>query len=128
MLNISGYCLLQGISFSPSQLERETSFMRRQHIELGQLGLSGKYAGIPVPFGSAIVDFKNHDNVDMIMVDSTVADGCDPSGAPIFQANCSLNSVFRSGVMPSNLRLDINMTLVNIIYFYVFRSQYRCDK
>src|SRR5688500_16189085 len=58
MLRISGYCLLSGDTFSPAQFEKETGFLLRQKTEPGQVGVRGKYNGVPVVYGSAILDVQ----------------------------------------------------------------------
>jgi hypothetical protein len=55
------YCLLQGDGFSPSLAEARTGLVLLDKNEPGEVAPSGRYAGKPLPYGSAMLVLLDDD-------------------------------------------------------------------
>jgi hypothetical protein len=55
------YCLLQGDDFSPSLAEARTGLVLLDKNEPGEVAPSGRYAGKPLPYGSAMLVLLDDD-------------------------------------------------------------------
>lgn len=66
------YCLLHGPLFSPRAFEERFGLRFNEAIEPGECGKTGRYKGVPQPFGSAII-FLRCDK-DQLADDQAVTD------------------------------------------------------
>ncbi len=57
-IEIEGYCRLWGDQFSPMAVEEETKIHFDRKNEPGETGKTGRYKGVPIPFGSGEIDFS----------------------------------------------------------------------
>lgn len=59
MRTIIGYVSLYGEHFSPSQAEKISGITFDEKKARGDIGIRGKYKGLPTPYGSASINFEH---------------------------------------------------------------------
>ena len=56
------YCAFQGPAFSPRAFEEQYRLRFNESCEPGAAGTTGRYKGVPQPFGSAMLALKCDEN------------------------------------------------------------------
>lgn len=70
MRKIEGYVHLYGEHFAPSEAEKISGVTFDEKKERGDIGVIGKYKGIPIPYGSASINFVHPGGeADLLPVD-----------------------------------------------------------
>jgi hypothetical protein len=59
MRTIEGYVHFYGELFSPSEAEKISGVTFDEKKERGDIGIRGKYKGVPIPYGSAYINFEH---------------------------------------------------------------------